>query len=658
MLIQSIDVKNFRCIREETLDCDRLTVIIGRNGAGKSTFLQSLDKFFDTGASFSEEDFFNRQTEEMIEIRITFDTLQPKEIDEFSPYVYDQELIVTKRVSFENGIIIPRLYASKKQLPQFAEIRSISSKNDRRSQWNEFVEAGTIQELEKGRSADHIEQMMQEYESAHPDMLQPIEQEVQFFGAKNIGGGKLDKFTKYVLVPAVREVTDETAGKKGAIEQLLKMVVLRRVNSRSDIQAFKAEFEQQAREIYSTENLSEIKELSIEISIILDRFAPGSKLNLKWAEFEPPDLSPPNAVATLIEDEFEGDISHKGHGLQRALILTLLQYLAETSVKNIANELESDEQATSEETATTIEGPDLILAIEEPELYLHPSRCRHLSTLLYSLCQDTDAGPRTKTQVIYTSHSPYFLDLHRFDQIRLVRKERPATGIPQTEVTSYSLDTAASELAHICEKSPDCFTRSTFKAHAMSVMNVIVNEGFFSRTVVVVEGISDVGMLWKVQEVLELKWAERGIAIVPAGGKNNIDRPVVIFRGLGIPVYFVFDADAHHQGRSEEPKTKARNLRYQRMAGVVPVDFPDTQVHETWAVFREDIETTIENELGDDVFTRIRDEVAHELGYDEQSRVMKTIEGSAMFVERAYELGHRLPTLESITRIVTQLSPT
>jgi hypothetical protein len=47
--------------------------------------------------------------------------------------------------------------------------------------------------------------------------MQLIEREEQFFGPRNIGGGKLDKFTKYVLVPAVREASDEASGKKGAI---------------------------------------------------------------------------------------------------------------------------------------------------------------------------------------------------------------------------------------------------------------------------------------------------------------------------------------------------------------------------------------------------------------------------------------------------------
>ena len=42
MWIKKLHVVRFRCIFDETLECEALTVLIGRNGAGKSTFLQAL----------------------------------------------------------------------------------------------------------------------------------------------------------------------------------------------------------------------------------------------------------------------------------------------------------------------------------------------------------------------------------------------------------------------------------------------------------------------------------------------------------------------------------------------------------------------------------------------------------------------------------------
>ena len=39
MLIQNVHVKNFRSILDESLPCDSLTALVGRNGSGKSSFL-------------------------------------------------------------------------------------------------------------------------------------------------------------------------------------------------------------------------------------------------------------------------------------------------------------------------------------------------------------------------------------------------------------------------------------------------------------------------------------------------------------------------------------------------------------------------------------------------------------------------------------------
>ena len=47
---------------------------------------------------------------------------------------------------------------------------------------------------------------MAEFERDHAELLETVEREEQFFGPKEVGGGKLDKFTKFVLVPAVASV--------------------------------------------------------------------------------------------------------------------------------------------------------------------------------------------------------------------------------------------------------------------------------------------------------------------------------------------------------------------------------------------------------------------------------------------------------------------
>ncbi|MBE0524964.1 MAG: ATP-dependent endonuclease [Methanosarcinales archaeon] len=239
----------------------------------------------------------------------------------------------------------------------------------------------------------------------------------------------------------------------------------------------------------------------------------------------------------------------------------------------------------------------------------------------------------------------------------MVRKvPSPDSPVPQSIITCFSLDQAKGEVAKVYNAEPAGFTRESFRARAMPVMNTIVSEGFFADVVVVVEGLSEVGTLWKLQEVMKKNWPEIGIVVVPAGGKNNIDRPTVIFRGLSIPTYFIFNADSHLIGKENtEEDAINRNHRYLRLAGVPIEDFPDTQVHETWAVFKDTLEGILKNELGEDTFLSIREEVSSELGYDKPNRVIKNIEGAALFIERIYDKKYRIPTLEEIIEKITQL---
>ena len=53
-------------------------------------------------------------------------------------------------------------------------------------------------------------------------------------------------------------------------------------------------------------------------------------------------------------------------------------------------------------------------AIEEPELYQHPSRQRHLASVLLNLAKGAIPGVAENTQVIYATHSPLFVGLDRF----------------------------------------------------------------------------------------------------------------------------------------------------------------------------------------------------------------------------------------------------
>jgi putative ATP-dependent endonuclease of the OLD family len=649
VIIERIEISNYRALRQIDLTCDNMLAIIGRNGAGKSSILYALETFYNVAAQITEYDYFDRDTHSDIKIRVTYGQLRDDEKTEFASYLSDNKLIVTKVINSGGA----KYYGASRQLPEFAEIRKLGPV-PKRQKFNELVDSEKYPDLnQRVNSGPKADEAMEMFETAHPELLELFQRETQFFGPRNIGGGKLDNFTKFVLIPAVRDASSETE-RRGAILQLIDILVMRSINARSDVRQLNDEFERRVKEVYSTDNLTELRALGEMITDILKKYAPGAELDLEFGEVNPPKIALPPAMASLIEDNFKCPIAYSGHGLQRALIFALLQQLSitELSQADQSTQTEDDEQTHT----VPYKIPDLILAIEEPELYLHPSRCRYLSKVMFDLSTQPDQNDEPRTQILYGTHSPFFIDIQRFDQVRLARKVSITdTTTLQTKITSFTRAEAARQLAQISLRSEGIFTDATFTARATTVMTTIVNEGFFADATVVVEGLSDAAVLWVIQEIMSLNWDALGISVVPVVGKNNIDRPVVVFRGFEIPTYFIFDADSRHIGTDKENNTITSNQLLLRLAGVDVENFPNTGAFDTWAVFKDDLENELKLVLGDTRFQEIRQNIADELSYTQPSQVLKNPDGAGRFIRTIYDNGHSIPILEDIASRVTTM---
>ena len=659
MIIHALRTKHFRCLHEFEIKFEPLTALLGRNGAGKSCVLHALSVFYDISASISEEDFYDRDIEVPIEISVTFGQLRPDELTEFASYISDEKLVVTKRIVAEDGRITQRYYAALPQYRRFVEIRNSEGAAAKRSAWNEFVDSGEFPELQKATSAAQVVEYMAAFEAEHQDLLEPIEKEEQFFGPPNIGGGKLDNHTRYVLVPAVRDVSDELTERRGSsLSQLLDVIVLRRIESREDIGRRRAEIETQIRELFDPSNLPELRQLGSDISVLLGRFFPGAELVLDWAEVQVPDMSLPTASSRLVEDEFEGDIDKKGHGLQRALLITLLQYLAQIPMaESTTSEQSAGEETQPDKTAARSVRPSLILAIEEPELYLHPLRCKYLAGLFAELTRLEGDASVPRNQIIYSSHSPHFVDLRYFERIRILRKTKPPElQVAVSNASSFPIMSAIQRLAAVADLDPGEVTEQSFKAHILPVMSSATNEGFFADLVVLVEGLGDAGVLAKLQDLMMKDWVSLGVAIIPIEGKTKLDRPAIVFQGMGIPVYVVFDGDRQQRGTKQEAEAIQMNRRLLRLLGSPEEDFPKTHVKPTWTVFENDIENELERELGNDVYLRLGENVADEFGFHRPSQVTKNFHCSARLIELAYEEGRRVRVLEDVVEAITVLA--
>jgi hypothetical protein len=567
--------------------------------------------------------------------------------------VQNGKLIVTKVITSGGS----KYFGASMQINEFAELRRLGGR-DRISRFRELVDAGRFPGLGPAqRAAGEVDRLMDEYEAAHPELAVATDRESQFFGPRNVGGGKLDKFTKFVLVPAVRDAASETQ-RRGAAAQLIDLIVARKINSRRDFKQFKADFLQKARELFGRNNLPELADFGRLITDRLRRYAPGAELTIDFEDIVPPEVQIPGAVISVSEDNLKVPIRYTGHGLQRALILALLEQLAQTVAP--PEEIEGDEAAAEaaggpaeREAKREIPSrpPDLILAIEEPELYLHPNRSRYLSSILRILSTPPADVGAARIQVKYVTHSPYFVDMDRFDEVRIARKERVQDSPGTTRFYGYTREAASKRLAEITGKPAEHFTARSFMTRSGHILNSLVNEGLFADAVVVVEGASDVAALWAAQKVLTKRWDELGIVIVSAEGKNNIDRIVVSFSGFGISTYFLFDGDANKKNKGKGDADCNRALL--KLADVTVEDYPVTVAHDRCAVFNDKLETELELALGEKRFQELRQECAAACEFDRPADSLKNPEVMALFIKSAYESGHKIQVLENIIERVS-----
>jgi len=181
-------------------------------------------------------------------------------------------------------------------------------------------------------------------------------------------------------------------------------------------------------------------------------------------DFKP--FTPTNYFKTmqiLAMDPAQGDKdidpAELGEGTRNLLILALLRSYAVTL-------RQSGEQLSG------------ILAVEEPEIYLHPQAQRNLFRILREIA---DSG----IQVIISTHSSHFVDTEFFDSIGLVRKvdDDEIKGCQHTTLTLVTKQDLL-EHCHATGVPENKATLDNITEYYKSTSNFRLNEAFFARFVI------------------------------------------------------------------------------------------------------------------------------------------------------------------------------
>jgi predicted ATP-dependent endonuclease of OLD family len=352
MKIKSITVHNFRSIKEASIDVSSFNIFIGQNNCGKTNFFEAIE-FFYNGVS-KKIDIntlkYQRNSENKIEVGITF-------------------------IGCQEGLNKMQNEKNKAALSKaIGEIDEITIKRNSLDPKKRIVFANG-EEVKSGTGFD----------TALNDFLPKFEY----------------VNTKQYYESVAKYATSTPMG------IMLSGVLSEIIQSNQQYRDFQNKF----NELFSNDD-SQIKIEFDKVgssvkSYLAKQFPDCTKVKFEVSIPAFDDLL--KNFNTNIDDGVETDAEEKGDGMQRALMLAIIQAY-------------SDFRKQHEDT-----GKSFLFFIDEAELHLHPTAQRKLKDVLLALSKNQD-------QVYINTHSSVFIADNSLDQtIFKVEKNEGVTSIGKTE---------------------------------------------------------------------------------------------------------------------------------------------------------------------------------------------------------------------------------
>ncbi|MFD4667009.1 AAA family ATPase [Streptomyces halstedii] len=578
--IKRARIENFCCLHNVDVSFEEITSFIGPTGVGKSTVLRALDWFFngERSLSLSDDDVHSAAKGGRIVVEVEFDGLTAHDRETLGRYAPDGVESVSVWRTWQNGE--DKITGKALAYRPFEEVRKLEKATDLRRAYDGLREGDASLDLPRVVSKDKALEAMRTWELAHREQLTESEiEDTHFFGFA--GQSKLGQLIDFVFVSADLRAYEEADDQKTtALGRILDHAV-----DRTEANERLGEIEESAhlarQEVHTKVYGPVLDDISAALSSEVARFTTGRQVVVT------PTVHAPKPARTTFQVSIrdgaaETSVHRQGHGFQRALIIAALKYLA-------------DRRRPEGDSRT------LCLAIEEPELFQHPPQARTFAKVLRELVA---ASPAERTQVMYATHSPVFLDPTGYHQIRRLRRA-VGEAHPVTEIRQASQD-------DLCRALEGFIDANTVKSRTVGRLAGVFAEGFFAHAVVLVEGRGDEGVIMGCAERAGINLGAEGISVIEVTGKDNLMISDALFRTLGVPCYMVFDGDAGTEERKRQStahllpeqrrdkelkyerdarRTREKNADLMRYLGCAPIPQPSDESTARYTVFEDNLET-------------------------------------------------------------------
>lgn len=218
-------------------------------------------------------------------------------------------------------------------------------------------------------------------------------------------------------------------------------------------------------------------------------------------------------VDITIRDSVESALRHEGTGVSGGVLVALLRYLADSSRQS------------------------LVLAIEEPEAFLHPAAQESLRDDLELLAERDDVT------LLVATHSPFVLS--RAEKAQVVSISKREDGVSQIEASASGSQHLSSAITALFRDStiPDLLDRyASIPATADAIL--------------LVEGTTDRDFLAIATRILGVDASMARIHVLPTGGTEKlVAQAVLLHAEAKQPVWALLDSDDNGR-RARDALTK------------------------------------------------------------------------------------------------------
>ena len=509
MKIEKIRIKNWRSLKAQELQAQDLMVIIGQNNHGKSNLLSSILFFFGE-IKHHDLDFHRGSTELYVELQ--FGNLDDTDKTTFKKYLTSEGKILIRKTAFLGGSFEYRGYIENPSEEWLQEANA-----------NAYTKRELANSLpfhpflpDTGRlTKQNIIDAQDAYIVQNRDNINfSFELETtNFLGLKSVATGI---FGEVYFIPAVKEASDDFTSKDSSVFGKMYADVVALMSEHNDDWKITKEnlgklfATLNKKDVDGNDNVDRPQQLSeFEEELAVELVSWGARVDI---EVSPPDIESVFKANTQvwIDDGVRTDIKRKGHGLQRALTVALIQVVAKRAIAAAANDVDENNRARKVSNSR-------FFIFEEPELYLHPQAQRSLFDSFVGL---SESG----SQVILCTHSSGLIDVERYKSIYIATKEN---GSDETKVKQCT---------------DDLFEGDSKKDFNLSYwINPDRGELFFASKVVLLEGATE-------KTVFPLLARELGAfrydyTLIDCGSKDNIPLYIKLLNKFQIPYVAVYDRD-------------------------------------------------------------------------------------------------------------------